>query len=277
MGTLQGKIGVITGSTSGIGKAMARRFASEGCTVVVNSFEEGGGDQVIREITEAGGKAVYRRADMAEMAEARELVRFTVESFGRIDILVNNAIYFPGRGTVLDVSEEVWDKTLTVALKAPFVTCQEALPHMMRQRSGSIISTASIHGLFASNGYFLYDTVKAGLINQTRSIAVDFGRHGIRANAIAPGAILTEGYLAAAHIPAERREVDRLVYPLERLGKPEEIAEVALFLASDASSFITGTVIVADGGATARLSDQLYPAFEAFYRQKFAREWGVSP
>lgn len=271
---LEGKVALITGSTSGIGRATATLFAAEGARVVVNGRRRELGEAVVAEIKRAGGEAAYYQADVSRPEEVRSLVRFAVERYGRLDVLMNNALAL-GRGTAVELSEAEWDQTMAVLLKAPFIACQEAIPQMIRQGGGSIVNTASVHAYLASGRWHAYDTAKAGLVNMTRQIAVDFGPRGIRANAICPGAIIVEKAEPRYREDPDLERQQALVYPVRRLGRPIDVAYAAVYLASDESSFVTGTTIVVDGGMTCQLPDTLYAGFEEYYREALAREWGV--
>jgi NAD(P)-dependent dehydrogenase (short-subunit alcohol dehydrogenase family) len=262
---LRGKVALITGSATGIGKATAIAMAREGARVVVNGRSRDLGQAVAEGINRDGGTAVYCYADVGISADVSKLVEFTVETYGGIDILMNNA-YSTVPGSVVELSEPDWDRSMNVLLKAPFLACKAALPHMVKQRSGSIINTASVHGLMAWDQYVAYDTAKAGLINLTRQVAIDAGRHGIRANAICPGAIVVERSEEGFFQDREKIAKYAVMYPLGRLGRPDEVASTAVFLASDESSFITGTYILVDGGMTCQLNDTLWDRLDAYYR-----------
>ena len=271
---LEGKVALITGSTSGIGRATAKLFAANGARVVVNGRRRELGESLVEEIKAAGGEAVYLRADLIESQAVRDLVRAAVDTYGRLDVLMNNA-YFAVMGTATELDERDWDRAMAILLKAPYVACQEAIPQMIRQGGGSIINTSSVHGYLASNRFHVYDTAKAGLVNLTRSIALDFGPYGVRANAICPGAIIVERSEQRFRDNPDLERRAALVYPVRRIGRPIDVAYAALYLASDESSFVTGTTLVVDGGMTCQLPDTLYRSFEGYYRETLAKEWGV--
>jgi meso-butanediol dehydrogenase / (S,S)-butanediol dehydrogenase / diacetyl reductase len=241
MNRLEGKRAIVTGGGgSGIGRATCRRFAAEGATVVVADLLGERAEEVAAEIGGTGVQAdVTVAADVARMVEAA----------GRIDVLVNNA----GGGfadDLLEISEEEWDLDVTVNLKSAFLCSKAVLPGMIEQGSGVIVSIASVNGIafFANEPY---SAAKAGLISLTRSMAVRYGRHGIRAVAIAPGTIRSP--LWQERVDKEPAIFDRLVrwYPLGRVGEPEDVANAAVFLASDDASWITGEVLRVDGGLLA--------------------------
>ena len=263
---LEGKVALITGSTSGIGKATAKLFAQHGAKVVITGRRADWGERAIQEVTESGGEARYFACDLGESQAARDAVAFTVESFGKIDILVNNA-FFRVMATVVDLKEEDWDRSMAVTLKSAYLACQAAIPHMIRHGSGSIINMASVHSLMAAKLFFVYDVAKAGLVNMVRQIAIDFGPQGIRANALCTGRVVVE---RSEGLFVENPELERqveLAYPLRKIARAEDLANAALFLASDESALMTGAALVVDGGLTCQLSEGLYDDFEAYLRK----------
>jgi NAD(P)-dependent dehydrogenase (short-subunit alcohol dehydrogenase family) len=273
---LAGKVAVVTGSTSGIGRETARQFALQGARVVVNGRRRELGESLVEEIRAAGGEASYRGADLLEGQAVRDLIRFAIATYGRLDVLMNNAFsYVHGKAT--DLTDEDWDRSLAILLKAPFIACNEALPQMIRQGSGSIINVSSVHGILASSSYSVYDTAKAGLINLTKNIAVDYGPHGIRANAICPGFIAVERSAERLAADPQRKRQSEIPYPIGRYGRPIDIAHAAVFLASDEASFVTGTSLMVDGGMTCQLSDSatLYHNFERHFTETLAKKWGI--
>ena len=240
MSRLEGKRAVVTGGGSGIGRAICRRFAAEGATVVVADLL---GDRAEDVAAEIGGTAVQ-----ADVTVALDVARM-VEAAGRIDVLVNNA----GGGMaddLLELSEEEWDTDVTVNLKSAFLCSKAVLPGMIERGSGVILNISSVNGMafFANEPY---SAAKAGVINLTRSMAVRYGKHGIRAVAIAPGTIRTP--LWQERVDKEPEIFERLIrwYPLRRVGEPEDVAKAAVFLASDDASWITGEVLRVDGGLLA--------------------------
>lgn len=249
---LEGKVAIVTGASRGIGRAIAKTLANEGARVLVN-YVRGAGEakQVVEEIRAAGGNAISVAADVSKKNDANRLVDEAVRAFGRLDVLVNNAGILVG-GTILDTTEQDWDRVMAVNLKGPFNCMQAAAKVMVRQKSGKIINVSSISGLGgAPGGELAYSCSKAGLINMTMVAALDLGSHGINVNCIAPGWIVTD--MVIRHTGSEKRfnEVKELKSGqamIGRVGDPQDIANLALFLASDESNFITGQVIVADGG-----------------------------
>ena len=247
MGRLEGKVALVTGGSGGIGSATLRRFVQEGAAVVCADLNEEGGQKLVNELESAGAKAAFQRCDVSSLEQITSAVDGTVERFGRIDILFNNAATSTG-GYVADLDPEGWDHSLRVMLTAAMYGMKAAIPHMLKQGGGSIISTSSIYGLVASPGNAPYATAKAGLINLTRTAALEYGRKGIRVNAVCPGAVETPMLDAVVSLGLKSREAIAEMHALGRTIQPEEIANLVLFLASDESSGITGQAIVVDGG-----------------------------
>lgn len=244
---LQDKIALITGGGSGIGEATAKTYAREGATVVVVDLNEEGGNRVVGEIRAAGGAADFHRADVGVPAEIEGMIQAAIDRHGRLDVLHNNAI-FTGTGHMHELSLADWQKTLDVGLTGYWYASKVALPHMIGQGKGVITSTASVSGLAGDYGLGVYNAVKAGTVNIMRVIGIEYARKGIRANAICPGPIGTPALLAYKEAdPARIGRIEEAI-PMGRLGTPQEIANVALFLASDEASFVTGAFFVADGG-----------------------------
>ena len=242
MGLLDGKTALITGAARGIGKAIALKYASEGCNIAftdLNICEE-----TEQEIAALGVKAKSYASNAADFAQTEEVVKAVKEEFGSIDILVNNA-GITKDGLMLRMTEQQWDAVIAVNLKSAFNFIHACVPVMMRQRCGSIINMASVVGVHGNAGQANYAASKAGLIALAKSIAQEMGPKGIRANAIAPGFIETA---MTAQLPDDVREEWKKKIPLRRGGQVEDIANVATFLASDMSSYVSGQVIQVDGG-----------------------------
>jgi NAD(P)-dependent dehydrogenase (short-subunit alcohol dehydrogenase family) len=250
---LSGKVALITGATSGIGRATALLFAREGARVALCGRDEGRGAGIIRDIHAAGGAALFTRGDVRVASDCDRNVQEALETFGRLDVLVNNAgVYFPN--DAVSCSEEEWDEQVDTSLKGTFLMSRCALPAMIAQGSGSIINTASGWGLTGGDRAVAYCAAKGGVVVMTKAMAIDHGPHGIRVNCVCPGDTVTP----MEHEDARRRGVTWEAYiagasarPLRRMGDPEEIALASLFLASDESSFVTGAALPVDGGGVA--------------------------
>ena len=249
---LANKVAVITGAGSGIGRESALLFAREGARVVVADVNEDAGRAVVEELRGAGGEAVYVRADVSKGAEAEGMVRAAEESFGRLDVLFNNAGISHARDDdAVATEEEVWDLTMNINLKGVFLGCKYGIPALRRAGGGSIINTASFVALLgAATPQLAYTASKGGVLAMTRELAVIHARENIRVNALCPGPLRTE--LLMKYLDTEEKRQRRLVHvPMGRFGKAREIAQAALFLASDESSFTTGATFLVDGGITA--------------------------
>src|SRR6266404_842797 len=229
MGKLDNKIAAITGSASGIGAATARLFAAEGAKVIVADIDEAGGKRVAGEI---GNSAIFFRTDVRMPAQVEGLVKFAVEKFGRLDVLHNNA-FATHIGPVGETPVEGWLRTISVTLSGVFYGIRFSLPQMVKQGGGVIVNTASISGLFGDYGLGAYNAAKAGVINLTRTAAIEYARKNIRINAVCPGVIATptvlNGLIARSRNPERARQRAEECHPMGRLGKPEEIAKVVLF------------------------------------------------
>lgn len=252
MSNLSGQVAIITGAGHGIGRATATLLAGDGVKVVVADIQDAWGQEVVEEISAAGGEAIYLRTDVGDHAAIQQTVADTVSHWGRLDCVVNNA-YWSARGTVEQVSEADWDRSMDVMLKAIYLFGKYAFPIMREQGGGTMVNLASIHSYAAAHRYGVYAAAKAAVINLTRSMAIDFGHDGIRVNAVCPGWIMTHG---VPDNPDYMRRVTAM-YPVGRAGQPIDIAKVIRFLVSDESSFVNGHAIVADGGLTAQLQDSL--------------------
>ena len=245
MGLLEGKTALITGAARGIGKAIALKFAAEGANVAFTDLViDENGKATEDEIAAFGVKAKGYASNAADFAQTEEVVKQVKEEFGSIDILVNNA-GITKDGLMLRMSEAQWDAVIAVNLKSAFNFIHACVPVMMRQRGGSIINMASVVGVHGNAGQCNYSASKAGMIGLAKSIAQELGSRGIRANAIAPGFIITE--MTAKLSDEVKAEWNKRI-PLRRGGTPEDVANIAVFLASDMSSYVSGQVIQVDGG-----------------------------
>jgi NAD(P)-dependent dehydrogenase (short-subunit alcohol dehydrogenase family) len=247
-----GKVAIVTGAAHGIGRATAVLLAQRGARVIVADIQPEHGTAVANAICDAGGAARFVHADVGSHSDVEHLVEQTVNAWGRLDIVVNNA-YWSKRGTVEELTEEEWDHGHDVMLKAVYLMGKYALPHLKRVGGGAIVNLASVHALGAHPRYPMYAAAKAGIVNLTRQMAVDYGPHNIRVNAVCPGWVITR----PDTWNAETVRRGTAIYPLRRAGTPEEIASVVAFLASPRASFVTGHALVADGGLTAQLQDAL--------------------
>lgn len=245
MKQLQGKTALITGASRGIGHAIASKFATEGADIVLTHLaSDARGQALAEELRALGGKVSVYCSDAANFAAVVSLVQEVVREFGRLDVLVNNA-GIARDGLLLRMDEQAWDEVLRVNLKSCFNTVRAATSTFLKQRSGAIINISSVVGIKGNAGQANYAASKAGIIGFTKSVAIELGSRNIRANAIAPGFIET----AMTQNLSEATKKDwELGIPLRRMGLPEDVANCALFLASEASSYITGQVIQVDGG-----------------------------
>ena len=251
---LKNKVALITGAGSGIGRATAILFAKEGAKVVVADIDTKGGEETVKKINDSGGAAVFVHVDVTKASDAERMVKTAVEKYGKLDILFNNAGINP-LGTVVDTTEESWDRIINVNLKGIFLGSKHAIPEMAKHEGGVIINTASVNGLVALPDEAAYDASKGGVVMLTKAMAIDHASQNIRANCICPGATdtaLLRRYIDEAHDPEKQlKAFVEYNAALRRLIKPEEIAYAVLFLASDESSAITGVALPVDGGCTA--------------------------
>jgi NAD(P)-dependent dehydrogenase (short-subunit alcohol dehydrogenase family) len=249
---LENKIAVITGAGSGIGREAALIFAREGATVVVADIDDEGGERTAADVEAAGQASAYTHTDVSRAADVERLVKETEERFGRLDVIFNNAGVFPDRDdSVVSTGEDVWDLVMNINLKGVYLGCKYAIPAMLRSGGGSIINTASFVALIgAATPQIAYTASKGGVLSMTREIAVEFARKNIRANALCPGPVDTPLLQSILSDPTKRQR--RLVHiPIGRFAQAREIANAALFLASDESSYVSGATFVVDGGITA--------------------------
>ena len=249
---LADKVALITGGGSGIGKASSLLFAKEGAKVVVVDLKLDTAEATVDEIRKAGGDAKAFAADVSKAKDAEAMVRFAEESYGKLNVVFNNAgVFHPDDDSVTNTSEAIWDMVINVNLKGVFLGCQYAVPALLRAGGGSIINTASFVAIMgAAAPQIAYTASKGGVLAMTREIAVEFARKNIRANSLCPGPVETPLLAKLLSDPARRNR--RLVHiPMGRFARAEEMANAALFLASDESSFVTGTSFLVDGGISA--------------------------
>jgi NAD(P)-dependent dehydrogenase (short-subunit alcohol dehydrogenase family) len=249
--SLRGKVALVTGGGRGIGKAITRRLAEAGAAVVIASRKRDNLDATAAEFAGLPGRVVPVECHVGRKEQLENLVRETEAQVGPVDILVNNSATSIAHGPALEVTDEVFDKMIEINVKAALRLVRLTVPRMIERKSGgSVINVASIAGLRPQYGSMVYSFTKAGLIMMTRCWAREFGRHGVRVNALAPGLIQTDFSAYFWQDEAVRRRVEA-TQPIPRIGQPEEIGYLALYLASDEASYVTGQVFVIDGGETA--------------------------
>ena len=251
MNRLEGKTALITGAASGIGMETAKLFASEGAKVLVVDVNDGEGEQTAAAIRDSGGEALYQHADVSSSVETEAMIRIAEEKFGALHIIFNNAGIMDSRDDNAMVTEEdVWDLTMAINLKGVFLGCKFGIPALQRAGGGAIINTASFVGLMgAATPQIAYTASKGGVIALTRELAVIHARENIRVNALCPGPLRTE--LLMKFLDTEEKKQRRLVHiPMGRFGEAREMAQAALYLASEESSYVTGTEFLVDGGIT---------------------------
>jgi NAD(P)-dependent dehydrogenase (short-subunit alcohol dehydrogenase family) len=253
METLKNKVAMITGGASGIGQATARLFAEHGATVAIVDVNQASGNAVVQDIIRQGGKALLICADVTQAADCQRAVQTTVQQFGGLDILFNNAGIIR-RANVVDTTEAEWDRVMAVNLKSIFLMCKYAVPVMAEAGGGAIINTSSGWGLKGGPEAVSYCASKGGVVNLTRALAIDHGQQNIRVNCVCPGDTDTP-MLRVEASQLGQPEIDFLaeaaIRPLGRFAQPVEIAQAVLFLASQAASYVTGAALVVDGGGTA--------------------------
>jgi dehydrogenase/reductase SDR family protein 4 len=246
---LSGQVALVTGSSRGIGKAIAEQMAVAGAKVVISSRKQGACDQVRDEIRARGGEAISIACNIGRKEEVEGLIKATLNQLGRIDVLVCNAAVNPFYGSLTKLEDDAWDKIMDCNVKSSWWFCKLVAPHMAERGSGNIILISSIGAFRSTSVLGAYGISKAADAQLARNFALELGPKGIRVNAIAPGLVKTDFAKALWSNPAILQNVEQRA-PLRRIGQPVEIAGVAVFLASQAASFVTGQLIVADGGAT---------------------------
>jgi len=249
---LKDKVALITGAGSGIGRCTARLFAQEGASIVAVDIDDGGGMDCVAEINSEGGSAIYVRADVSRAVDCYNMIAAAEANFGKLDILFNNAgISHAEDDDAINTSEAVWEQTMAVNVKSVFLGCKYGIPALQRAGGGSIINTASfVAVLGAATPQLAYTASKGAVLAMSRELAAVHARENIRVNALCPGPLRTE--LLMKYLDSEEKKQRRLVHiPMGRFGEAEEIAKAALYLASDESSFVTGSTFLVDGGITA--------------------------
>jgi NAD(P)-dependent dehydrogenase (short-subunit alcohol dehydrogenase family) len=251
-GKFSGKVALVTGAAAGIGRATTLAFAREGAKVVVADVMVKEGEEAAQAIRKAGGEAIFLKTDASKPAEVEAMVKQAVENFGRLDFAFNNAGIEGKTAPTAECTEENWDRIISINLKGVWLCMRQEIPVMVRQGSGAIVNTASIAGLVGFPGLPAYTASKFGVIGLTKAAALEYAKQGIRVNAVCPGVIHTAMVDRLIEGNPEMEAGLSAGTPLGRMGKPEEIAEVVIWLCSDKASFVTGHALVADGGYVAQ-------------------------
>jgi len=247
---LKDRVAVITGAGAGIGRATALLFAEEGAKVVVDDIVVDVGEETAKLIREKGGEAVFVEADVSKTQDVERMIQTAIDTYGRLDILHNNAGIEGERRSIRKYHEEEWDRVMGINLKGVFLGSKYAIPHMLNQGGGVIVNTASVAGLVGMTHVPAYCASKGGVVLLTKSMALEYAKKNIRVNCICPGGVLTPLFERSVGTATELADKIRKQWPIGRWAKPEEIAQAALFLASDQSSYMTGAALVIDGGWT---------------------------
>lgn len=250
---LENRVALITGGAKGIGRGIALKFAEEGCDVAVNALHPEGCEQVTGEVKALGRRSLAVPADVSNSTAVDDMVAKTVKEFGKIDILVNNAggIFFAGDGSIDKITEEDWDKVINVNLKGQFLCCRAVVPHMKKNGYGKIVNVSSIGAIHPPAPIIHYHSAKGGVLSLTVNLAFELAQHNITVNAILPGPVKSEFFRGMVDGSEQKEAFFKMLdnrVPMRRMGTPEELAGVALFLASDLSSYVTGESICAGGG-----------------------------
>jgi NAD(P)-dependent dehydrogenase (short-subunit alcohol dehydrogenase family) len=251
-GLVTGKVALVTGASSGIGRASALAFAREGANVVVADVSVEGGEETARLIQQNGGEAVFIKTDVAQAGEVEALIAKAVATYGRLDCAFNNAGIEGSAATTTDYAEEPWDRVIAINLKGVWLCMKYEIPQMLKHGQGAIVNTSSVAGLVGARGGAAYVASKHGVIGLTKTAALEYAKAGIRVNAICPGAIDTPMMGRITGHRPQRVERMAAAEPVGRMGQPEEIAEAAVWLCSEAASFVTGHAMAVDGGMTAQ-------------------------
>ena len=252
MPDLKGKVAIVTGAASGIGRESALAFARAGAKVVAADITVDGGEETIRMIKDLGGEAVFVQVDVTKADEVKGMVEMAVATYGRLDFAHNNAGIEGIAGPCVACTEENWDRTININLKGVFLCCKYEIPEMLKAGGGSIVNTSSVAGLVGFGGIPAYTASKHGVAGLTKTIALDYAKENIRCNAVCPGVIHTPMIDRFTGGDPAALEAMTATEPVGRLGKPEEIADAVVYLCSDEASFITGAAIPVDGGFVAQ-------------------------
>jgi NAD(P)-dependent dehydrogenase (short-subunit alcohol dehydrogenase family) len=252
MNEFQNKVAIVIGGTSGIGRAAAVAYAREGARVVVAGRRAAEGEETVRLLEAQGGEGFFVTTDVSKAAQVKELVERTLQKFGRLDIAFNNAGIEQVPNPFLEQAEETFDRVVDVNAKGVWLSMKYEIPAMLKTGGGVIVNTASVFGVIGVPGNEIYIASKHAVIGLTKSVAVEFGKQGIRVNAILPGVVDTDMYKRFADDKPEFRAQMDALHPIGRIGKPEDMAEAAIWLSSSKSSFVTGHSLLVDGGYTAQ-------------------------
>jgi NAD(P)-dependent dehydrogenase (short-subunit alcohol dehydrogenase family) len=252
---LENKVALVTGAASGIGRMSALALAREGARVVVSDIQVQGGQQTVSLIKKADGQATFIKADVSKAAEVEAMIERTLETYGRLDCAFNNAGIEGDLASTADYSEDMWNRVLSINLTGVWLCMKHEIPPMLRQGGGAIVNNASILGVVGFANACAYTTAKHGILGLTKVAALEYATRGVRINAVCPGFIETpmvmDRGVRAAEDPATLQQIASL-HPMERLGKPEEVAQAVVFLCSEEASFVTGHPLLVDGGYVAR-------------------------
>ena len=249
--SLNGKVALVTGGSSGIGRSTAIAFAREGSKVVIADVDEKGGQETARLIEDTGGEAIFVKADVTKATEVQAMVNKAVETYGRLDCAHNNAGIEPAMASTVDYTEEQWDRVIDINLKGVWLCMKYEIPQMLKQGGGAIVNTSSWLGITGGSDA-AYDASKHGVNGLTKTAAIEYAKQGIRVNSVCPGAIDTPmgDRLTALDPEGSQAEIEK--HPIGRIGKPEEIAEAVVWLCSDDASFVVGHPMAVDGGFVAQ-------------------------
>ena len=248
MNGIQDSVAIVTGASSGIGRAAARRFAEEGARVVAADVDADGGSETVEAIRDAGGEATFVETDVSDRADVEAMVETAVDRYGGLDFAFNNAGIEGGNDSLVDQADDNWERVIDINLKGVFLGLRAEIPAMLDDGGGVIVNTSSIAGVVGFQGVSPYVASKHGVIGLTKTAALEYGREGVRVNAISPGVIETPMVDRAAAANPEMIEAVSEATPMGRVGDPEEIGDAAVWLCSDDASFVTGETLVIDGG-----------------------------
>lgn len=257
MQRLEGHVAIVTGGARGIGGATARRFASEGARVLVVDIDGDEATRNVERIRARGGEADAMQADVGTLDGVQSMIERAVNRWNKLTLVINNAYSGGLRGDATSLTEEMWDRSMDVGLKSMYRAAKYAVPHMRAAGGGAMVNIASVHGLLAAPGWFVYEVVKPAVIGLTRQLAVEYGPDNIRVNAICPGHIVTERGQTQWEAHPDGLEFFAQQYPVRRTGTPDDIANAVTFLCSDEATFITGHALPVDGGLTLQLQENI--------------------